>query len=319
VKLKIEEDGRMFPVSDSSATIIHCFLEEAKKRGIKIYKGFPVKDFEYESDSWKITGLNKMLVAKQMVICTGSNPKVWKLLEKLGHTIVKPVPSLFTFNCKDSRIKGLAGISTKALVKIKFNTTKAPKLRQALETDGPLLITHWGMSGPAILKLSAWGARALASCSYKFCVVVNWLPDLNYEKCLSVLEKERNINPGKTVCNSKPFNLPKRLWVSLLNFDKIGSEKRWSEMSNKDLQNLADQLTSGEFQINGKSTFKEEFVTAGGVELKEIDFRTYKSKMMPNLYLAGEVLNIDAVTGGFNFQNAWTGAYIAAKAMANAS
>lgn len=318
VALKIEEDGRMFPVTDTSETIINCFLQEANKYGIKIYKGFPVKNFTYSNHQWQIKGLHTNVNAQKIVICTGSNPKIWGLLQKKGHTIVKPVPSLFTFNCNDPRIKGLAGISTFATVTIKFNQAKPSGTMPFLEAEGPLLITHWGMSGPAILKLSAWGARALAACKYQFSITINWLPDLTFENCLALLEKERLNNSRKTVHKNKPFDLPKRLWVSLANACKIHSEKRWAELSNKDLQKMATQLTNGEFAIHGKSTFKEEFVTAGGIELKEVDFKTYQSKKLPNLYFAGEVLNIDAITGGFNFQNAWTGAYIAAKAIAKA-
>ncbi|WP_340199785.1 aminoacetone oxidase family FAD-binding enzyme [Ascidiimonas sp. W6] len=318
VNLKIEEDGRMFPVTDSSETIINCFLEEASKLGIKIFKGCAVKDFKFKEGQWQIDSTHTKLSCDKLILCTGSNPKIWNLLSNLGHKIIPPVPSLFTFNCQDHRIKGLAGVSTNATIKVEIKDKAKQNSPQILETEGPLLITHWGMSGPAVLKLSAWGARALAASNYEFSVKVNWLYDIGYEECISLLEKLRRNDSKKMIQTSKPFQLPKRLWVSLVQFCHINSEKRWADLSNKNLQNLAVELTQGVFEIRGKSTFKEEFVTAGGVALNEIDFRTYSSKKVSNLYFAGEVLNIDAVTGGFNFQNAWTGAFIVAKSIAEA-
>lgn len=313
VKLKIEEDGRIFPVSDSSQTIINCFLTEAEKLGVQIFKSCAVTDIQEEQNKWHIKTTKKNFISDYLVVCSGSSPKMWKLIKKLGHTIVPPVPSLFTFNCKDSRIEGLAGISTNAGVKI-HEREKGKK--ELFKASGPLLITHWGFSGPAILKLSAWAARALAQFDYSFSIEINWLPQLHATDCKIILEEARVSHSKKTVQNFRPFDIPKRLWLSALHFCHISFDKQWASLSNKDLNNLAGELTSATYFIKGKSTYKDEFVTAGGVELKEIDFRTYQSKILPGCYFAGEVLNIDAVTGGFNFQNAWTGAYMVAKAIA---
>ncbi|XLS28732.1 NAD(P)/FAD-dependent oxidoreductase [Flavobacteriaceae bacterium M23B6Z8] len=316
VALKIEEDGRMFPVTDSSQTIVDCFTKEADKLGIKIYTGFSVKDFKKEEGCWKIESAISILRCDKLVVCTGSNPKIWNLLQQLGHTIVPPVPSLFTFNCKDERIKGLEGVSSHASIRIVSSTKKSAKSKQHFIAEGPLLITHWGMSGPAILKLSAWGARELANCNYQFRIEVNWLPELSFETCLFKLQESRKGMSKKAVGNSKVFELPKRLWLSFLDFCNLDTGKKWADLSNDDHKRLAEVLTRSIFHIQGKSTFKEEFVTAGGVSLNEIDFRTFESKKHLKLYFAGEVINVDAVTGGFNFQNAWTGAFIAAKSIA---
>lgn len=316
ITLKIEEDGRMFPVTDSSETIVDCFTKEAEKLGVKVYTGFSVKNFKYENEHWQIESNDNSLRCDKLLVCTGSNPKIWGLLEKVGHTIVPPVPSLFTFNCKDARIKGLAGVSTHASVKVIATLQKNVKSNQHFIAEGPLLITHWGMSGPAILKLSAWAARELSACNYHFSIEVNWLSNSSFEECFLALQEFRREMSKKRVGVSKAFELPKRLWSSLVKFCGVVEEKRWADMTNNDLKCLAEALIRSTFQIRGKSTFKEEFVTAGGVALNEIDFRTYQSKKHPELYLAGEVINVDAVTGGFNFQNAWTGAYIAAKSMA---
>jgi predicted Rossmann fold flavoprotein len=228
------------------------------------------------------------------------------MLQTSGHAIVSPVPSLFTFNIKDARIKELPGVAAHVSVKVK--DTK-------LETSGPLLITHWGMSGPAILKLSAWGARILHDKNYQFTIFVNWLNDLaaeNVEKTLKELKLE---HAKKAVSKKSPFDLTNRLWESLVLASGIESETKWADLSKIQLQNLSNQLTNGTFQVNGKSTFKEEFVTAGGIDLKEINFKTMESKLHENLYFAGEIVNIDAVTGGYNFQNAWTSGFIVANSI----
>ena len=326
VEIKIEEDGRMFPVSDSSQTIIDCFLSEAKRLGIDILKNHSVKNISKAENKWILNTNQGVFNAKKILIATGSNPKIWKILENLGHSIITPVPSLFTFNIKDSRIKDLAGVSTIASLKVLFNShsfqEEASSTRGGdgvvkLESEGPLLITHWGMSGPAILKLSAWGARELNSVNYNFKIQVNWLNDIGIDEVLTVLNETKLENPKKAVINTKPFDLPKRLWFKLVEAAQIENEQRWADTSKKQLQELAEQLTKGVFLVNGKSTFKDEFVTAGGIDLKEINFKTFESKLHNNLFFAGEVLNIDALTGGFNFQNAWTGAYIASKAIIN--
>lgn len=311
VSLKIEEDGRMFPVSNSSQTIIDCFLNEVQKLGIQLVKNHAVKEIQKGTENWIVHTEEEVFTSSKVVIATGSNTKVWSCLTKLGHTIIPPVPSLFTFNIQDTRIQNLAGISTHASVKVLFNN-KTSKL----EAQGPLLITHWGLSGPAVLKLSAWGANSLHEVDYQFTIQVNWLLDRQVNDVLDALKDLRTVHNKQSLYTYAQFDLPKRLWQSLLKASSISETQKWAETTNKQLQKLAIELTKGEFKVNGKSTFKEEFVTAGGVDLKEIDFKRYESKLHKNLFFAGEVLNIDAITGGFNFQNAWTGGFIVAKSIA---
>ena len=242
---------------------------------------------------------------------------MWKYLEALGHTIVPPVPSLFTFNIKDERITDIPGVATHAEVNVipKKNfgkkTARTKLDASGLSSDGPLLVTHWGMSGPAILKLSAWGARILEQYNYQFKIQVNWVPEYHQNGLLELFLKVKQVEK-KTILRTKVLDIPKRLWANLVKASGIADTTTWPEVSKQQLQSLAEQLTMGVFQVNGKSTFKEEFVTAGGLDLKEINFKTYESKILPNLYFAGEIINVDAITGGFNFQNAWTGGYIAA-------
>tara|TARA_R110000751_G_scaffold295666_4_gene404304 strand:- start:69406 stop:70626 length:1221 start_codon:yes stop_codon:yes gene_type:complete len=306
VELKIEEDGRMFPVSDSSQTIINCFLSEVKRLGVEVLLNQSVKEIQKEADHFIINTTTETFSVPKVVVATGSNPKIWQLLEGLGHTIVPAVPSLFTFNIKDSRIIDLPGISVIASVKVLLQPQFPPLGVRGL----PLLITHWGMSGPAILKLSAWGARLLEPLKYHFNIEVNWLNNLSEEEVLDSLKEIKNIQGKQTIFKYAPFDLPKRLWQSLVKASGIAETLTWGDATRENLQNIANQLTAGIFEVNGKSTFKEEFVTAGGVDLKEINFKTFESRICKNLYFAGEVLNIDAITGGFNFQNAWTGGYI---------
>ena len=310
VELKIEDDGRIFPISDSSESIINCFLSEVERLKIHVLKNHSVQDLEEKEGIWEVKTNKGDFSAEKIMLATGSNPKMWKFLANLGHTIVPAVPSLFTFNIKDERIKGLAGIATEASVQIKFNSKNTN-----LESKGPLLVTHWGMSGPAILKLSAWGARELHSENYKFQIMVNWLPEKNSEAIIEELKELKLKEAKKQVIKYSRFGLPKRLWQSLVNAAEINSEITWAEINKNQLETLSNQLCKAEFQVDGKSTFKEEFVTAGGVDLKEVNFKTFESRLHKNLYLAGEVLNIDAITGGFNFQNAWTGGCLAAKAI----
>ncbi len=312
VALKIEADGRMFPVSDSSQTIIDCFLLEAKRLGVKILLNQSVKEIQKEENHFTIHTTIDTFSAEKIVVATGSNPKIWKLLEDLGHTIVPAVPSLFTFNIKDSRIIDLPGLSTDASVKVLDE-----KGKMILESNGPLLITHWGMSGPAILKLSAWGARMLEPFNYHFNIEVNWLNTLSEEEVFDALKNLKTSQGKQTIFKNAQFELPKRLWQSLVKAAGIMETLTWADATRENLQNLANQLTAGVFEVAGKSTFKEEFVTAGGVDLKEVNFKTFESRKIDGLYLAGEVLNIDAITGGFNFQNAWTGSYLAAQAITN--
>uniref|UniRef100_UPI00404B2D53 NAD(P)/FAD-dependent oxidoreductase n=1 Tax=Flavobacterium sp. TaxID=239 RepID=UPI00404B2D53 len=306
VALKIEEDGRMFPVSNSSQTIIDCFVENTNKLGIQVLTGQSVQSLFQTEEFWKVETNKETFACQKLIIAAGSNPKVWEMLTGLGHSIVPPVPSLFTFNIKDNRIKDLMGLSAIATVKVKG--TK-------LSATGPLLITHWGMSGPGILRLSAWGARALADKNYQFTIIVNWLNDIDFEEAIEAIKQLKNEHSKKMIVKKSPFDFPNRLWESLALASDITEETKWADLTKKQIHALAEQLTNGSFQVNGKSTFKEEFVTAGGVDLKEINFKTMESKIVPNVFLAGEVLNIDAITGGFNFQNAWTNGFIISDAI----
>ncbi|MEM0576004.1 NAD(P)/FAD-dependent oxidoreductase [Flavobacterium sp. N6] len=306
VALKIEDDGRMFPVSNSSQTIIDCFLKATQQLGIKVLTGQSVQSIFKKDNYWKIDTQNQNYQAENLILATGSNPKIWEMLQEFGHAIIPPVPSLFTFNTKDPRIKELPGVSAKVTVRVK--DTK-------LEATGPLLITHWGMSGPAILKLSAWGARILHDKNYQFTLLVNWLNTIDTEEAIAQLKTLKQEQAKKTVAKKSPFELTNRLWESLVLAAGISNETKWADLSKTQLQHLAQQLTNSVFPINGKSTFKEEFVTAGGIDLKEINFKTMESKIHPNLYFAGEIVNIDAITGGFNFQNAWTSGFIVANAV----
>ncbi|MGC1632182.1 MAG: NAD(P)/FAD-dependent oxidoreductase [Gelidibacter sp.] len=314
VELKIEEDGRMFPITDSSQTIIDCFLNEAKKHNVEVLYNESVKSIEFSSPSesrnfdhhFKIETQSDVFYCKKLVIATGSNPKVWKLLEDLGHSISQPVPSLFTFNIKDERIKDIPGVVAQN-VEVKVVGTD-------LFSEGPLLITHVGMSAPAILKLSAFGAIELANRDYKFEIEINFIRK-SLEDCLSILKDVKQDFAKKSVFKAPQFDLPKRLWHKLVMASNISQVTRWADLNKHQLEELSSQLTQAIFNVDGKSTFKEEFVTAGGIDLKEVNFKTFESKLHKNLFFAGEVLNIDAVTGGFNFQNAWTGAYIVAKAI----
>jgi predicted Rossmann fold flavoprotein len=306
VELKIEDDGRMFPVSNSSQTIIDCFLKATEKLGIKVLIGQSVQSIFKSEKHWKIDTQNENYAAEKLILATGSNPKIWEMLQTQGHAIVSPVPSLFTFNIKDSRIKELPGVAAQVTVTVK--DTK-------LESTGPLLITHWGMSGPAILKLSAWGARTLFDKNYQFTIFVNWLNDVDTEDAEKILKDLKQEHAKKAVSKKSPFDFPNRLWESFVLASAIDAETKWADLSKIQLQNLASQLTKAKFQVNGKSTFKEEFVTAGGIDLKEINFKTMESKLHQNLYFAGEIVNIDAITGGFNFQNAWTSGFILANSI----
>lgn len=310
VSLKIEEDGRMFPSSNSSQTIIDCFTSEAKRLGVELLLNQPVRDIFKEEDYWQIVTTKETFIAGKIVIATGSNPKIWELLKKSGHTIIEPVPSLFTFNIRDERIDGLEGISLNTGVQVLDSDGKV-----LLESEGPTLVTHWGLSGPAILKLSAWGARLLEPLKYKFMIRVNWLYDLSREETLHELKELKLSIPKQSPYSKSQFKLPKRLWQRLLLAARLDKDRVWAEIPGKTLQKIATQLCACTFSVDGKSTFKEEFVTAGGVDLKEVDFKRFESKIHRNMYFAGEVLNIDAITGGFNFQNAWTGGFLVAQAI----
>lgn len=307
VNLKIETDNRVFPKSDNSQTIIDCFLGQADKFGVKLLVNHRVSDLKIEGNQFKITTPKRIFIADYVLIATGSTLKMFPIIESLGHQIIEPVPSLFTFNIKDDRLKDLLGISI-PYASVRILNTK-------LESQGPILITHWGLSGPGILKLSAWDAIDLFKKNYQFEIEINWLYKKS-ETVLALLQKIKSANLKKHIVLHSPFEaIPKRLWERLVLAADISIELTWAQISFKQLQNLVKQLTKCQFNVNGKSTFKEEFVTAGGVDLKEINFKRFESKLHKNLFFAGEVLNIDGVTGGFNFQNAWTGAWIVAQSV----
>lgn len=317
VALKEEGDGRVFPLSNSSQTIIDCFLSLAKKYNIEILYKQNVHAFPFEKEQWKVQA-TEVFHSRNLVVATGSNPKVWQLLSQLGHTIVPPVPSLFTFATEDSFIEGLAGVSKEVNAKLlasDHSSLKIPLLeKQGLV--GALLVTHWGFSGPVVLRLSAFAARHLAQLDYKFALQINWLAEeeiLSSEEALSILQEEKQKHPRKELQNHCPFNLTKKLWNKLLERSGALPHLLWAELNKAQLHALAHTLTHSIFPIEGKATFKEEFVTAGGVSLKEIDFKSFRSKLFPTLYIGGEALDIDAVTGGYNFQNAWSGGYLIAE------
>jgi len=304
VRLKIEEDGRVFPESNSSQTIIDCFLEEVKKYKIKVLLNHSVQDLNVKNDFWELNTTKGVFSANKLLIATGSNPKIWSLLESLGHEVISPVPSLFTFNIKDQRLKTIPGVVAMDV--------HVSVVGSQLESEGPLLVTHAGLSAPSILKLSAYGAIELAETNYKFQIQVNFIKQ-TLLSCLAHLLEVKKELPKKTILKSTQFNLPKRLWGQLVLASEIRADFRWADVNKDKIQALACQLTQAVFAVDGKSTFKEEFVTAGGVGLKGVNFKNFESKHYKNLFFAGEVLNIDAVTGGFNFQNAWTSAFIAAQ------
>lgn len=303
VTLKMEEDNRVFPVSDNSQTIIDCLLDEARKHHISIRTNSTISDIIPNGINWKlkINGIEEKF--DKIVISSGGNSQqIWNNLEQLGYQIIEPIPSLFTFNTKDTRFRNLSGLVIKnASVKIAGS--------KFLEI-GPVLITHWGLSGPGILKLSSVGARYLHEKNYQFAIVIDWAFLFDRETILDEFENQRKEHPKKTLHNTPLFDIPKRFWLSLLEFCQIPENKIWAEFGTKDRSRLLEAIKSSQISIHGKSTNKEEFVTCGGVDLKQIDFTQFKSKLHDNLYFVGEVLDIDALTGGFNFQAAWTGGYI---------
>lgn len=304
VALKIEDDNRIFPVSDSSSSIIDCLLNEARKYNIQIVTGESVLDFSKLQEGWKVVTKTKELHCKKLFLGTGSSKFVWNKLEALGHTIVDPVPSLFTFNIQHELLTDLPGVAFQH-VEVNIRDSK-------FSSSGPLLITHWGLSAPAILKLSAQAARHLADMNYRFEISIHLAPTYSAGQVLEQLQQMKRTDGSKVVSNTPLFEIPKRFWQKLT---KKYHDKNWADISVHDLEILQRSITDLRFKVNGKSTFKDEFVTCGGVSLKEINFKTYESKLLPDLFMAGEMLDIDAVTGGFNFQACWTGGYIAGTAM----
>lgn len=309
VPLTIQEDNCVFPVSQDSQTIIDCFLSEAHRLGIVIEIGRVVEAIEKKEDALVVSFRGNQLNYSfdKLIIATGGSPKRSGLdwLEKLGHIIKDPVPSLFTFNMPSESITKLMGI----VVEQTLTSVQGTKLK----SDGPLLITHWGMSGPSILKLSAFGARILADKNYEFTIQVNWVNKQNQLQVMEDLIELSQKNQHKQLQNFRAFLLPERLWMYLLDKSDLSPSKKWGELGKKGMNKLVNVLTNDLYSVKGKTTFKEEFVTCGGVSLDNIDFKTMESKVCPNLYFAGEVLDIDGITGGYNFQAAWTTAYIAAK------
>jgi len=302
VKLKTETDGRMFPITDLSQTIIDCFLNEAKRLHVTIKTQTGVSTMQNTNGKWQLqTNKGDTIIADAVIITAGSSASVWDMLRGLGHNIIRPVPSLFTFNIKDERIKDLQGLAVPNAT-VTVQGTK-------LQTKGPLLITHWGLSGPAILRLSAWGARQLADISYKCEIEVNWTGAETVGSVTEYIKQYKGNHPKQTVAANPQLNIPSRLWEKLCGDDI--KALRFADLSNKHITLLANNIAACKFAVTGKSTFKDEFVTAGGIDLKEVDFKTMQSKKLPGIYFAGEVLDIDAITGGFNFQSAWTTGYIA--------
>ncbi|HWA85289.1 MAG TPA: NAD(P)/FAD-dependent oxidoreductase [Opitutus sp.] len=319
VELKTEADGRMFPVTDRSATIVDCLRGEAMKAGVNLATETGVRAVKPGDDlrgdgaapPFVITLTNDETVpADRVLIATGGNKASagFSIAAALGHEIVPPVPSLFTFHVDDPRLAGLAGLSVERAVA----TVAGTKLQAA----GPALVTHWGLSGPAILRLSAWGARELAAAGYQFDLTVNFAPPRTREALAEELAAQRRANPRKQIATWNPVGLPQRLWERLVAAAGIVTGTTWAQASNTALGALAGQVTAAAFGVKGKSLFKEEFVTCGGVKLSEVDFRTMESRLCPGLHFAGEVLDIDGVTGGFNFQSAWTTGWLAGRAMA---
>jgi predicted Rossmann fold flavoprotein len=314
VETKTEPDGRMFPVTDDSATVVDCLMRSAERGGVRLVTSMGVRKVEAvgsgESPSFWVTLTDGTGVrCERLLLATGGNRASagFAIAQALGHAIEPLVPSLFTFHIDDARLIGLSGVAVEDVVA----TIDGTKLRET----GPLLITHWGLSGPAILKLSAWGARELAARNYEFPLTINFAPPHTRESLLRELTEVREKNPRKQITTWSPLAMPQRLWERLVISSGIAASVPWNRVGNAALMTLATQITSAHFRVGGKSLFKEEFVTCGGVRLSEVDFRTMESRICPGLYFAGEVLDIDGITGGFNFQSAWTTGMIAGTAM----
>ncbi|NDJ19396.1 NAD(P)/FAD-dependent oxidoreductase [Myxacorys almedinensis] len=312
VALKTEADGRMFPVTDDAHTIATCLLDQAQAAGVTLRLGAAVKSVVKQGDRFSLElRSGEVLSADRLLLASGSNPNGYQFAQALGHTVEPMVPSLFTFQISDDRLRDLAGVSVDP-VRLRLQTEgSTPKLEQT----GAVLITHWGLSGPAALKLSAWGARFLYDRHYRCPMVINWLPSHNLETLRQELMAVRNQIPRKAIAANCPVMIPRRLWEKLVAYVGVTPEMRWSDLSNKMMAAMIQELTQGSYAIAGKGAFKEEFVTCGGVALKEVNFKTMESRCCPGLYFAGEVLDIDGVTGGFNFQSAWTTGWIAGQSI----
>ncbi len=305
VETKVEADGRVFPLSDTSESIIRCFINLCHQYEIEIKTRCAVSNIAGQEGDWRLETSDGVFVAKKILIASGSSSAIWKQCQSLGHSVIDPVASLFTFKIKDPLIDGLAGISVpsaEVLIKV-----------QKIRETGPLLITHWGLSGPAILKLSAWAARVLRDVDYQFTIEVNWAGE-GRETVFQKIEEFRQAHGKRTLLHHAFCKIPKRLWQKMVYILKLDTSK-YADLKSAQADALLDLICHCNLQVTGKSTYKGEFVTCGGIATKEINFKTMESKLYPGLYFAGEVLNIDAVTGGFNFQAAWTAAYIAAEAI----
>lgn len=311
VQLKTESDGRMFPTTDASQTIIDCLLAEANKYKVQLKLNTQVDRLRYQNGFWEIQAKDRVYTAQQLCIaCGGFNKEEqfqW-ITGATGHAIAPPVPSLFTFNIPDHPIRNLMGVTVQQ-VQVKIAGLK-------LLTEGPLLITHWGLSGPAVLKMSAFAARELATSNYRYTVIINWLPGFNENTFREKIVNHRQVKGNQKIINTEWIDLPQRLWEFLLEQAGADPDTRWAEVPAIVQNKLVKACCSYELEANGKTTFKEEFVTAGGIHLNEIEVSTMASKLQPQLYFAGEIMDVDGITGGYNFQNAWTSAYIAAAAIA---
>ncbi len=311
VELKTEADGRMFPNTDSSQTIVDCLLKEVTKHKIDLRINTEVLAIEKKSSHFFLQLKNgTILQADYVFVGTGGFPKAdqYQWLQQLGHTIELPAPSLFTFNIPDKKLHDLMGLSV-AMAQVKITGSK-------LQEEGPLLITHWGISGPAILRLSAWGALELKEKNYEFTLIVNWLNE-SENQLRERWNTIRNLQGSNKLGQKNPFGLQSRLWNYLLETTAINPETKWSELASKDQNKLINILTTQAFEVKGKTTFKEEFVTCGGIQLDEIDPNSMESKKLPGLFFGGEIMNVDGITGGFNFQHAWTSGYIAGNYIGN--
>ncbi|MDG1382087.1 MAG: NAD(P)/FAD-dependent oxidoreductase [Flavobacteriales bacterium] len=305
VPLKTEEDGRMFPEANTSQAIIDCLMQEAKSEGIDIRLQSPVSDIlpQSENGGFDLHGEH----FDHVVVATGGSPKAsgFDWLRKLGHNISEPVPSLFTFNMPGESVTARMGLVVQNAI-VRIQGTK-------LTHQGPVLITHWGMSGPAVLKLSAWGARELEQRGYSFSIQVNWVGNANADDVVAEMDRTMATSRKKKMANACPFDLPKNFWIYLLEKSGLNPESAWLELGKKGRNKLVNTLLNDTYPVRGKTTFKEEFVTCGGVDTSEVDFKTMQSRVVPNLYFAGEVLDVDGITGGFNFQAAWTTGFVAGK------
>lgn len=302
VALKTEDDGRMFPVTDDSQTIVDCLRRAASQAGVQVRTQVNVRDIRPHEGRWQVETTSDTLTADRVLVAPGSSQHIWDIFARLGHTIESPVPSLFTFNIRDPRLADIPGIAVPGAVSVPGT---------ALREQGPVLITHWGLSGPAILRLSAWGARDLHARGYQFKLLVHWVPGTRVEEMFQALAGMRKDHPKKTAQAQSAFGLPNRLWRKLCTAAGIGEALNWADTNNAQLKALATELCEGSYAVTGKSTFKDEFVTCGGIRLDEVNFKTMESKRLPGIFFAGEVMDIDAITGGFNFQAAWTTSAIA--------